>query len=84
MASDIPRKHAHSLQRLYSLAFNFGTFASAKDQSSSFLDGLLRNTRHAALTIYVEYNLLAVIASPIRKGRGIPPFIAISFPWPLR
>jgi len=34
MVSGIPRKHAHSLQRLYSLAFGCGTFAYAKDQAS--------------------------------------------------
>jgi hypothetical protein len=38
----IPRKHAHLLQRLYSLAFSFGTFAYAKDQASLLLDGLLK------------------------------------------
>ena len=41
LVSGISRKHAHSLQRLHSLAFNFGTFVFAKDQASSFLDGLL-------------------------------------------
>ena len=35
-----------ALQRLQSLAFGFGTFAYAKDQASSPLDGLLRKTRH--------------------------------------
>gem|GEM_PF-3894636 len=40
--SGIPRKHAHSLQRLHSLAFVFGTFAYAKDRASSSLDGLLK------------------------------------------
>jgi hypothetical protein len=40
--SGIPRKHAHSLQRRPSLAFDFRTFAFAKDQSSSSLDGLLK------------------------------------------
>ena len=42
MVSGIPRKHAHALQRLHSLAFVFGTFAYAKDQASSPLDGLLQ------------------------------------------
>ena len=42
MVSGIPRKHAHSLQRLQSLAFGFGTFAYAKDQASLPLDGLLK------------------------------------------
>jgi len=51
MVSGIPRKHARSLQRLHSLAFNFRTFTFAKDQASSFLDGLLRKTRHNALII---------------------------------
>jgi len=46
LVSGISRKHAHSLQRLYSLALNFGTFANAKDQASLFRDGLLRKTRH--------------------------------------
>jgi len=32
--SGIPRKHAHLLQRLYSLAFGCETFAYAKDQAS--------------------------------------------------
>ena len=41
MVSGIPRKHAHSLQRLQSLAFGFGTFTYAKDQASLPLDGLL-------------------------------------------
>ena len=30
MVSDFPRKHAHSLQRLHSLAFDFGTLALQK------------------------------------------------------
>jgi hypothetical protein len=41
--SGIPRKHAHSLQRLHSLAFGCGTFADAKDQASLPLDGLLKD-----------------------------------------
>jgi hypothetical protein len=53
MVSGIPRKHAHSLQRLYSLAFDFGTFAYAKDQASSPLDGLLGKARHHALMTYL-------------------------------
>ena len=44
--SAIPRKHAHSFQRRILLTFGFGTFADAKDQASSPLDGLLRKTRH--------------------------------------
>jgi len=43
MVSDIPRKHAHSLQRLHSLALDFGTFAFAKDQASLSRDGLLKD-----------------------------------------
>ena len=43
MVSGIPRKHAHSLQRLYSLAFGCGTFAYAKDQASLPLDGLRKD-----------------------------------------
>ena len=38
--SNIPHKHARSLQRRVSLAFGFGTFAYAKDQASLPLDGL--------------------------------------------
>jgi hypothetical protein len=48
MVSSFPRKHAHSLQRLKSLAFDFGTFAYAKGRASLSLDGLLRKTRHHA------------------------------------
>jgi hypothetical protein len=43
MVSAIPRKHAHSLQRLHSLAFGCGTFAYAKDQASLPHDGLLKD-----------------------------------------
>jgi hypothetical protein len=53
MVSGIPRKHAHALQRLYSLAFSCGTFAYAKDQASLPLDGLLRKTRHHAPMTYL-------------------------------
>jgi hypothetical protein len=42
MVSAIPHKHAHSLQRLHSLAFDCDTFAYAKDQASLPLDGLLK------------------------------------------
>jgi len=52
--SVIPRKHAHSLRRLHSLAFDLGTFAYAKDQASLSNDGLLRKTRHPALMTCFE------------------------------
>ena len=42
LVSGIPRKNVHALQRLHSLAFSFETFAYAKDQASSLLDGLLK------------------------------------------
>jgi hypothetical protein len=51
MVSVIPRKHAHSHQRLHSLALNFGTFAYAKDQASLSRDGLLMDNRHHALIL---------------------------------
>lgn len=38
------RRLAKVRQRLLSLAFSFGTFAHAKDQASSLLDGLLTKT----------------------------------------
>jgi hypothetical protein len=56
-APDFPRKHARSLQRRPSLAFDFRTFVFAKDQASSSLDGLLRKTRHR---FKITYTLLLV------------------------
>ncbi len=44
MASVFPRKHAHSLRRLPSLAFDFGTFSYEKDQAPSSRDGLLKES----------------------------------------
>jgi hypothetical protein len=40
-----------ALQRLQSLAFDFGTSAYAEDRASLPLDGLLRRPRHRALLI---------------------------------
>jgi hypothetical protein len=68
--SGIPRKHVHSLQRLHSLALDFGTFAFAKDQASLPLDGLLRKTQHHALIIF--------LAKQTRLQFGTPTSLALS------
>ena len=48
-----PANTLTSLQRRPSLAFNFGTFAYAKDQASLLHDGLLMKTRHHTPMTYM-------------------------------
>jgi hypothetical protein len=50
------------LQRLQSLAFGFGTFAYAKDQASSPLDGFLKDNPTPFLITYfgLLYDLLCI------------------------
>ena len=68
--SGIPRKHVHSLQRLHSLAFSIGTFACAKDQASSLLDGLLKENPTPC-----SHEIFGLIPfTDARLGKGLPAY----------
>jgi len=56
LCRNFPLKHALSLQRRNSLAFDIGTFAFAKDQASLPHNGLLGKIRHYLLLISFALN----------------------------
>jgi hypothetical protein len=68
--SDIPRKHACSLQRRPSLAFDCGTFAYAKDQASLSLDGLLEECPPLCLFRSVEFGLVTTMPLTCNEVSG--------------
>ena len=85
MASVFPRKHAHSLRRLPSLAFDFGTFSYEKDQAPSSRDGLLKESPTTPCPkdydnpcdVHRELKNTKKLQSFVRLGQGYLPFICL-------